>query len=296
MTAAYLAAPSGASVPTLLQAWEMFLAERSISLCPTSVCSDYRQVTKWLGRCPIQDLSQGRQIVLWVLQQQPIKAARRVAMFVRGMYRWAASEDVGLLERNPVLSIKLPKAPQGNHEVVVIPRDELLLIMVALEVKGHHRRVNWALYAEMMLQTAMRTGEVRALRWADIDGNRIKVHSNYTLTHGLKASTKTNKARWVPLNSKALAILGQLPQESDFIFPWNRHAFASFWRIKIDQLHAAGLIKARYRPYDLRHVAISRWLEAGIPVAQAGAWAGNTSEVIWKHYANNTKEYEMPVL
>jgi len=51
-----------------------------------------------------------------------------------------------------------------------------------------------------------------------------------------------------------------------------------------------------YRPYDLRHVAISRWLEAGIPVTQAAQWAGNTSEVIWKHYAGSTTEYEMPVL
>lgn len=296
MTAAYLAAPLGASVPTLLQAWEMFMAERSISLSPTSLATDYAQVTKWLRRCPIQDLTQGRQIVLWTLQQQPIKAARRVTMFVRGMYRWAASEDVGLLERNPVLSIKLPKAPQRNHEITVIPRHELQLIMVALEVKGHHRRVNWAHYAEMMLQTAMRTGEVRALRWDDIDGTRVKVHSNYTLTHGLKHSTKTNKARWVPLNAKAQEVLQQLPQESDYIFPWNRNAFASFWRIKLNQLLDAGLVKARYRPYDLRHVAISRWLEAGIPVAQAGRWAGNTSEIIWKHYANNTKEYDMPVL
>ena len=43
-------------------------------------------------------------------------------------------------------------------------------------------------------------------------------------------------------------------------------------------------------------IAISRWLEAGIPVAQAAQWAGNTSEVIWKHYASNTTDYEMPVL
>jgi hypothetical protein len=43
-------------------------------------------------------------------------------------------------------------------------------------------------------------------------------------------------------------------------------------------------------------VAISRWLEAGISVAQCAKWAGNTSEVIWKHYAGTTQECEMPVL
>ena len=178
----------------------------------------------------------------------------------------------------------------------MITKEELRFILIALEVKGHHRAINWALYAEWMLQTAMRTGEVRALRWQDIDGSRIKVHANYTLTHGYKASTKTNKARWVPLNARALEILEQLPQDSEFCFPWNRNAFASFWANKVEQLYDAGLIKAKYRPYDLRHVAISRWLEAGIPVTQAANWAGNTSEVVWKHYANNTQEYEMPVL
>jgi hypothetical protein len=37
-------------------------------------------------------------------------------------------------------------------------------------------------------------------------------------------------------------------------------------------------------------------VEAGIPVPQVAAWAGNTSEIIFKHYCNTTKEYEMPVL
>lgn len=274
----------------------MFLQERSISLSPTSLASDYNQVTKWMDRCPIQDLEQGRAVVLWLLQQQPVKASRRVCMFVRSMYRWAASDDVGLLSRNPVANFKLPKAPQNSHEVTVIPRDEIALVLIALEHKGHHRSVNWSWFAEFMLQTAMRTGEVRALRWGDIDGDRVLVHSNFTLTHGLKGSTKTNKARWVPLNARAQEILATLPHDNEYLFPWNRYAFQSHFRKKVDQLHGAGLVKARYRPYDLRHVAISRWLEAGIPVAQAARWAGNTSEVVWKHYANSTMDYAMPVL
>jgi integrase len=142
----------------------------------------------------------------------------------------------------------------------------------------------------------MRTGEVRALSWDDIDDNRVLVHCNYTLTHGHKASTKTNKQRWVPLNARAKELIDAQPRDDRYIFPWNRYTFQSFFRDRVDELHSAGLVKGRYRPYDLRHVAISRWLEAGIPVAQAASWAGNTSEVIWKHYANATQDYAMPVL
>ena len=147
----------------------------------------------------------------------------------------------------------------------------------------------------------MRTGEVRALKWKDIQDGKAVVHSNYTLTHGHKNSTKTNKQRKVPLNARALEVLGEMRKLvpttlDDYIFPWNRYSFQSFFRDKIDGLYNAGLVKERYRPYDLRHVAISRWLEAGIPVTQAAQWAGNTSEVIWKFYAGVTQDFEMPIL
>jgi integrase len=282
--------------PSLQDTWKAFLDERRISLSPSSITTDYAQVTKWLNRCPIQDLSEGRQVLIWTLSQKPIKSARRVCMFVRCMYKWAAAEDVALIARNPVANFKMPKAPQDNHEITVITKEEMTLIMVALGSKAHHRSVDWASFAEFMLQTGMRTGEVRAARWTDIDEKRILVHGNYTLGHGYKNSTKTNKKRWVPLNNKALEVLSLRDKTSEFIFPWNRYAFQTYFRLKVDQLHSAGLVKNKYRPYDLRHVAISRWLEAGIPVTQAAQWAGNTSEVIWKHYAGTTQEYDMPIL
>jgi integrase len=288
-------------MPTLIETWETFLDERSISLSPTSLCTDYAQVTKWLKKCPIQDLTKGRQILTWILKQEPTLSARRVTMFVRSMYKWASAEDVAILPTNPVANFRMPKPPQKDHEIVVIPRNEVSLILAALEAKKHHKKINWSLYAEFMLQTAMRTGEVRALKWKDIQDGKVVVHSNYTLTHGHKNSTKTNKQRKVPLNARAKEILDEMRKivsdsPNDYIFPWNRYSFQSFFRDKIDELHNAGLVKERYRPYDLRHVAISRWLEAGIPVTQAAQWAGNTSEVIWKHYAGVTQDFEMPVL
>lgn len=285
-----------ASVHTVSSAWNLFLQERSISLCPTSLGSDYRQVTKWLTRCPVQTLSQGRQVLIWVLQQQPVLSARRVCMYVRSMYKWASAEDVGLLQANPVVNFRMPKAPQKSCDITVIPRNEIALVLTALSAKSTYKTVDWSLYAEFMLQTAMRTGEVRAAKWTDLKEKRLLVHCNYTLTHGHKNSTKTNKQRWVPLNQRAIDILAILSRDSEYIFPWNRVAFQSFFGKRMTELHKAGLIEKRYRPYDLRHVAISRWLEIGIPVSQAAQWAGNTSEVIWKHYAGTTTEYEVPVL
>lgn len=234
--------------------------------------------------------------MIWTLGEKPVLSSRRVAMYLKTMYKWAAQEDLAYLERNPLASFKMPKAPQRDEEIIVIPRNEIGIVLAALEAKKTYRQVNWSFYTEFMLQTAMRTGEVRALRWEDIRDGKILVHANYTLTHGLKDSTKTNKKRWVPLNQRCQEILASLPQESQFIFPWDRLSFQSYFRKKLKPLHDAELISHAYRPYDCRHTAISRWIESGIPVPQVAAWAGNTSEIIFKHYCNVTQDYEMPVL
>jgi len=282
---------------TLMSAWDQFVAERSISLSATSLTSDYRQARNWLSRCPHQNFeTEGRLILTWVLQQQPVQSARRVAMYLKALYRWASQEDIAIIARNPIMTFRMPKAPQKDEEIVVIPRDEIGLVMVALEAKQTYRSTNWATYAEFMLQTAMRTGEVRALTWNDIKDDKILVHKNFTLTHGLKNSTKTNKKRWVPLNAKCKELLETLDKTEEYLFPWDRSSFQSYFRKKMDRLRAADLITHLYRPYDLRHTAISRWIEAGIPVAQVASWAGNTADVIWRHYANTTQTYEIPVL
>jgi len=282
--------------PTVTELWQAFVSERSISLCPTSLTSDYSQVGKWLDRCPVQDIKKARHVMIWVLGQEPVLSSRRVAMYTKTMFRWAAQEDVGYLDKNPLASFKMPKAPQRDEEIVVIPRNETGLVLAALEAKQTYRNVNWSWYTEFMLQTAMRTGEVRAARWEDIKDGKLLVHQNYTLTHGLKNSTKTNKKRWVPLNNKCMTILDQLDQSDPYLFPWDRLAFQSYFRKKLQPLHEVGLLSHLYRPYDCRHTAISRWIEAGIPVPQVAAWAGNTSEIIFKHYCNTTTEYEMPEL
>lgn len=39
------------------------------------------------------------------------------------------------------------------------------------------------------------------------------------------------------------------------------------------------------RPYDLRHAALSTWLNAGVPATQVAEWAGNGVHVLLRVYA-----------
>lgn len=279
----------------LLDAVIAFTQERAVSLSPTTICTDYNQFEQWIERCPYKSIHEGRKALTWVLQQEPHKAAQRVAMYLKCFFKWASSEDVALVPTNPVASFRLPKKVQVDSDIIVIPNSELPLVLASLE-RRNKSLPQWDMYARFMLQTGMRTGEVRALRVDDIDGQRILVHSNYTLTHGLKASTKTNRQRWVPLNAVAQQIIKHLAPVDGFLFPWNRHTFQVYFTDHMKRLAEAGVIRRRYRPYDLRHTAISMWLEAGVPVAQVAAWAGNTAQIIWAHYANTTNTYEIPVI
>ncbi len=39
------------------------------------------------------------------------------------------------------------------------------------------------------------------------------------------------------------------------------------------------------RPYDLRHAAVSTWLNAGVPATQVAEWAGHSVAVLLRTYA-----------
>jgi integrase len=39
------------------------------------------------------------------------------------------------------------------------------------------------------------------------------------------------------------------------------------------------------QPYDLRHAAVSLWLNAGVPATQVAEWAGHSVNVLLKVYA-----------
>ena len=39
------------------------------------------------------------------------------------------------------------------------------------------------------------------------------------------------------------------------------------------------------RPYDLRHAAVSTWLNAGVPATQVAEWAGHSVDVLLRVYA-----------
>lgn len=282
----------------LTELWNAFSTERKVAISPTTHGRVYAQVAYWVAKNPYQDLDQLRQAAIWQLQQPTLKNALRVVQYLKSMVRWAAAEDVKLLPRNSLASLKMPKPPQ-QAEVVTIPIECMEDVMHELRLIST-RGSRWDLVSEFILQTGLRTAEAFGLQWQDVDSEsqRIRIHQNMTISHGLIGRTKTGKERTVPLNPAAVKVLKRLGrgEPADFVFPYNRNSYMWAFRTAMQRLHDRGLIPQRYRPYDLRHSNISALLEKGIPVTQCATWAGNSPEMCWKHYAGVTERYEMPVI
>nr|WP_307871732.1 hypothetical protein [Micromonospora sp. U21] len=70
--------------------------------------------------------------------------------------------------------------------------------------------------------------------------------------------------------------------------PVSKSTYLRAWR----QARGATLTPAQqrsplaHRPYDLRHAAMSLWLNAGVPATQVAQWAGHSVHVLLKVYAS----------
>jgi integrase len=126
-------------------------------------------------------------------------------------------------------------------------------------------------------------------RWTDSDS----AHDERGLKH--RAADET---RDVPIPPELVAILrahidtfGVAPDgrifSSDRGHPVASTAISDVWA----EARTLALTPAQVasplarRPYDLRHAAVSTWLNAGVPAPQVAEWAGHSVDVLLRVYA-----------
>ncbi|WP_437557315.1 site-specific integrase [Acidithiobacillus sulfuriphilus] len=167
---------------------------------------------------------------------------------------------------NPCADIRQP-AQGAKRERRLQPGEEARLLA---ELAPQYRRV--VLFA---LGTAMRRGEMLALRWENVD-LRKRV--------ALLPLTKNGEARRVPLSTGALAVLreaGQLRSLDGRVFPIPAQSLHHAWgaacqRAGIDDLHF----------HDLRHEAVSRLFERGLSMMEVASISGHKSLGMLQRYTH----------
>ena len=170
---------------------------------------------------------------------------------------------------NPVDLVKgqRPKLPQGRDRRLV--DDEHARLLFAAQTYGGEigPLITWA------IETAMRRGEIAAMRWEHLD-RKAKVL--------LIPETKNGTPRRVPLSTAAMGILDGLPRRID----------GQVWSMRPDSISQAfdRVCKSSAITgltfHDLRHEATSRLFEKGLNPMQVAAITGHKTLQMLKRYTH----------
>lgn len=226
-----------------------------------------------------------RDIAAWRDERLKVVASSTVARemsFLRGVFSWAIKRKLYNIA-SPLAGVPAPPPPQARARR--LSSDETARLREALTdaahpTQGAKRSGNYrtgarnALLAPLLdfaRETGMRRGEICAMLWPWIDlGAAVP-----TVSIPAEA-TKTRRARVVPLTSVAEAILRTLPrpaadERDQRVFPVSAGAVTQAIRRARKR---AGL--ADVRLHDMRHEAVSRFIELNMSVPDAMAIAGHS--------------------
>jgi integrase len=182
----------------------------------------------------------------------------------------------------------LPKQPPQPFSP-----DEIRRILAQFE--GQH----YYSYVLFLFCTGCRTGEAIGLRWGHINiAGAGVIWIGETLTKGVRKSTKTNRARTIPIPIALEPYLTK-PDNSgddDLVFttptgcPIDDNNFCNrYWK---SALKSAGV--PYRRPYNTRHSFISNCLQSGLNPVEIASLTGHRIETLYKHYAGLVSTPKIP--
>jgi integrase len=176
-----------------------------------------------------------------------------------------ATKEWGIPIINPIANIRLPKV-QNTRERRLIADEETWLLEAVTSPAGT-RSNNWIKPIVIIaLETAMRLGEILSLRWEHVDLKSQVAHL---------PATKNGTTRDVPLSTKAVTTLSNLPRSIDGqVFPTTQSALKQSWQRAVERARKAYVAECEKNQstvhekfltnlhfHDLRHEATSRLAE-----------------------------------
>jgi integrase len=209
----------------------------------------------------------------------PIQANRVLAL-VRKLYNWAISRD--LLEHNPCLQVKPPG--KEHHRDRVLTDDEIRLVSHAAE------QLDPLITAQLKLRllTVQRGGEVRTMRWDDID-----LASGWWTIPGHIA--KNGLAHRIPLSSQVQDILRTLQTitgEEPWVFPSYRRPGQPVLDVR-KAMHRVSLLSGvTFTPHDLRRTAASHMTSLGVARLVVGKILNHAEPGVTKVYDRHSYDAE----
>jgi integrase len=125
----------------------------------------------------------------------------------------------------------------------------------------------------LALETAMRRSDLLRLEWKNINLEKRTAHLQ---------TSKNGFGRTIPLSTKAVAILQELPKDpAGKVFPLTANAVKKFWQRAMQQLNIDDL-----HFHDTRHEATSRFCEKGLQLLEVASITGHRDPRMLMRYTH----------
>lgn len=219
---------------------------------------------------------------------------------VNALFKAAVRDEV--IERNPATSIKLPGKAKKVIDPFSVEEADMIIEWMYANFTSRAAQI-YAAYFEFAFYCGMRTGELRALRWDEIDMDKRVAHVCRIVVDGkVEERTKTKHARTVMLNSRAMnalerakriadARLNQVRrkrQSSPYVFPPSGSSEYILGATTPGGHFAKALEALKIKPrsqYNCRHTYATMCLMAGMNPAFIAGQLGHSVQVLLSTYA-----------
>lgn len=207
----------------------------------------------------------------------------------------------GVIDKNPADPIKLPQKIRKQVDPFSVTEADSIIGWLYANLTRCHQA--YAAFYEFAFYTGMRTGEIMAMRWDEIDWEKKTVHiCRIVVEKQVIERAKTKYTRTVMLNSRALAALERAKEiahyrsrqkrristTSPFVFqPSGASPHMTVPETPANHFgHAIKALALRHRPqYNCRHTYATMCLMSGMNPAFIAGQLGHSVQVLLTTYA-----------
>lgn len=216
---------SGKEWYSVVSEWKEFHKNNKYQTISESTVQDYFSLLKnWTydwKNIPAKEISKQmvKTAIERVKRERSIKHTAKLKDAIKSVFQWAIDQEIvkGLTD-SPTYGISVSR--KTNRMTEVLTEEVAKKLLQSAKTQAHDWYPIWA----MALFTGMRSGELFALKWNNVDFDRkvIKINEAYKARTKVIGSTKTGIERMVPINDDLMEILIQLKPktfDSTFVLP-----------------------------------------------------------------------------
>ncbi len=264
-------------VPYRFQEWfEICLKRMKVEMKPSTIYNYQTQIQKWImphwaqneinkvSRTDVHEMIFEKCAAIVTPNNR-----KTVLKMMKRIFEMAVQD--GQLDRNPCVGIQV-KAPEVEQKVLT--NTEVEIFLREAKLTNHRFYPIWA----MALLTGMRSGELVALKWTDVDfdARTLSISKQWTSKNGI-GPTKTQRSRIVPVSEDLLQFLKELKLKrgsEESVLPhlpeWEGGTQAQVTR---EFCETIGITSVKF--HDLRATFITNLLARGESLARVMAMVGH---------------------